>query len=78
MLERRRLYVRWPVVSVQFVSRPRLRRPRRARKPTASKDHRRLIIKTGDIWQEWADLRPEQVFAPSLEAPMFSWELSIR
>ena len=67
-------YVRLPVVGVRSVSRPRLRR---ARKPTASKDYLRLTTKAGVIWQEWADGRPEQVFAPSLEAPMFSWELSI-
>ena len=36
---------------------------------------RRLIIKAGENWQEWAGGRPEQVFAPSLGAPKFLWEL---
>ena len=44
--ERRRLWVRWPVVCVLSVSRPRLRRLRRACKPTASKNSR-LITNAG-------------------------------
>ena len=58
MFESNRLYVRCPVVCVRSVS-----RLRRTRKPTASKDHRRLTTKAGDIWQEWAGGRPEGVFA---------------
>ena len=38
---------------------------------------RRLPTKAGDNWQEWAGDRPEQVFAPSLGAAMFFWQLSI-
>ena len=53
-----------------------LRCLRRACKPTASKSSP-AGIKAGDNWQEWADGRPEQVFTPSLGAPMFFWELSI-
>ena len=54
--------MRWPVVSVQSGSRPRLRRLRRARKPTASKnspaDHqgRRILAGMGR-WSPGAGLR---------------------
>ena len=37
---------------------------------------RRLTTKAGDNWQEWADVRPEQVFALSLGAAMLFWQLS--
>ena len=39
-----------------------LRRLHRARKPTASNSPP-AIAKAGDMWQEWAGVRPERLFA---------------